>query len=45
MQGVAANLTIDTGACEIIVSHWLFERMSEDQALTAEGRSQKSAGR
>ena len=29
VQGIDASLTIDTGACGMIVSHWLFDRMSE----------------
>ena len=31
MQRGDATLTVDTGAYNMIVSHWLFERMSEDQ--------------
>ena len=29
VQGVHATLTIDTRVCDVIVSHWLFESMSE----------------
>ena len=31
VQAIDATLTIDTGACDMIVSLWLFENMSKDQ--------------